>query len=32
MAEVYTFLATCGTIEGAKQSGLYEVETPKKDK
>ncbi len=30
MAEVYTFLAVCGTIEGAKQSGLYEVEIPKK--
>jgi hypothetical protein len=32
MAEVYTFLAVCGTIEGAKQSGLYEVETPKKER
>ena len=32
MAEVYTFLSICGTIEGAKQSGLYEVETPKKEK
>jgi len=32
MAEVYTFLSACGTIEGAKQSGLYEVETQKKEK
>ena len=32
MAEVYTFLSVCGTIEGAKQSGLYVQETPKKDK
>ena len=32
MAEVYTFLSTCGTIEGAKQSGLYEVEIQKKEK
>ena len=32
MAELYTFLSTCGTIEGAKQSGLYEVETQKKGK
>jgi len=32
MAEVYTFLATCGTIEKAKQFALYEVETLKKEK
>jgi len=32
MAEVYAFLSVCGTIEGAKQSGLYEVEIPKNDK
>ncbi len=32
MAEVYTFLAIHGTIEGAKLSGLYEVETKKKEK
>jgi len=32
MAEVYAFLSVCGTIEGAKQSGLYEVETPSKGK
>lgn len=32
MAEVYTFLSVCGTIEGAKQSGLYEVKTQKKEK
>lgn len=32
MAEVYTFLSVCGTIEGAKQSGLYEVEIQKKEK
>ena len=32
MAEVYTFLSICGTIEGAKQSGLYEVKTQKKEK
>lgn len=32
MAEVYTFLSVCGTIEGAKRSGLYEVETQKKEK
>ena len=31
MAEVYTFLAIYGTIERAKQSALYEVETKKKE-
>jgi len=31
MAEVYTFLAIHGTIERAKQSALYEVETRKKE-
>jgi len=31
MAEVYTFLAIYGTIERAKQSALYEVETRKKE-
>lgn len=30
MAEVYAFLAISGTIERAKQSALYEVETQKK--
>jgi hypothetical protein len=32
MAEVYAFLAICGTIERAKQSALYAVETQKKEK
>lgn len=31
MAEVYHFLATCSTIEGAKQSVLYAVETQEKE-
>jgi len=31
MAEVYTFLVTCGTIEKAKQFAIYEVETRKKE-
>lgn len=31
MAEVYHFLATCSTIEEAKQSALYAVETQKKE-
>lgn len=32
MAEVYAFLSICGTVEGAKQSGLYEVKIPNKEK
>jgi len=31
MAEVYTFLSIYGTIERAKQSALYVVETKKKE-
>ena len=31
MAEVYSFLATLGTIERAKQSALYDQEILKKD-
>jgi len=32
MAEVFNFLTVFSTIEEAKQSGLYDQETPKKDK
>lgn len=32
MAEVYTFLSVCGTIEEAKQLGLFDQKIQKKDK
>lgn len=32
MAEVYSFLSVCGTIEGAMRSGLFDQGTSKKEK